>query len=90
MRRVALSLDLVWSGGGVWSHQKHRYRLLESHHRGIVPGGITFRTNHGTFLPGLEGFGNAEIDQDHPVVVVDHDVGGFQIPKDDRFRLVSM
>jgi len=51
------------------------------HRPGIVQGDCTLGTDHGPFLPGFEHLGNAEINQNHTIQLVDHDVRWFDIPK---------
>ena len=48
---------------------------------------VALGTDHGALLPGLEGFGNAEVYQHNMPVRIDHHVGGFHIPEDDRLGL---
>ncbi len=49
---------------------------------------ITFRADHGAFLPGLKGSGNAKIHKHHIAAAVDHDVRGLHITEDDGIRFV--
>jgi len=51
---------------------------------------VAFGADHRAFLPDLKTLGDAEVNQAHILVLVNHHVRGFHVAKDDWLRLVRV